>query len=165
MDALPQWTEPSEKRGLDPLGMQNSGVVLYQSLLPGISNVTLRMRYYGFYCWLSDAYARHEGSTGVEDWRKWVQRCEALYALISSAAGGEGGVGGIDWANKRLLLGEAEIDFAEAALNNTEAGQYLRQSVFVGAYYSQMVEMGLFVEGDHGIPKAAKGAGLAAASP
>ena len=58
MDVLPQWTSKIEKRGLDPLGMQNSGVVLYQALLPGISNVTLRMRYYGFFCWLSDAYAR-----------------------------------------------------------------------------------------------------------
>jgi hypothetical protein len=89
MTALPQWTEPAEKRGLDPLGIQNSGVVLYQALLPGISNVTLRIRYYGFYCWLSDAYAHHEGSTNLEDWRRWVRRGEALYALVSSAAGDE----------------------------------------------------------------------------
>lgn len=46
VDALPQWTSKVEKRGLDPLGMQNSGVTLHQALLPGISNITLRMRYY-----------------------------------------------------------------------------------------------------------------------
>jgi hypothetical protein len=165
MKALPQWTEPAEKRGLDPLGMQNSGVVLYQALLPGISNVTLRMRYYGFYCWLSDAYARHEGSTNLEDWRRWVRRGEALYALVSSAAGGEGGVGGIDWANDRLLLNETEIDFANAASTDPQMDRYLRQSmgVFGGAYYSQMVETGLFEEGYHGIPKATPSTGLAAA--
>lgn len=44
MDAkriTPGWTELAEKTGLDPLGMQNASTVLYQSLLPGISNVTL----------------------------------------------------------------------------------------------------------------------------
>lgn len=30
---------------------------LYQNLVPGISNVTLRTRYYGFYAWLSKDYA------------------------------------------------------------------------------------------------------------
>lgn len=165
MNALPEWTELAEKRGLDPLGMQNSGVALYQSLLPGISNVTLRMRYYGFYCWLSDAYARHEGSTNLADWQRWVRRGEALYALVSSAEGSEGGVGGIDWANNRILLGEEEIDFAEAASTDAQVNRYLRQSmgVFGGAYYSQMVETGLFIEGAHGVPRATKGAGIAAA--
>jgi len=38
-----------KEKGLDPLGMQNTSVALYQRLLPGISNVTLRMRYYGLY--------------------------------------------------------------------------------------------------------------------
>ncbi|MEH2565206.1 hypothetical protein [Bradyrhizobium sp. AZCC 2289] len=166
MTALPQWTEPAEKRGLDPLGIQNSGVVLYQALLPGISNVTLRIRYYGFYCWLSDAYAHHEGSTNLEDWRRWVRRGEALYALVSSAAGGEGGVGGIDWANSRLSLKETEIDFAEASSTDAKVSRYLRQSmgVFGGAYYSQMVETGLFERGSHGIPKATIGAGLKSAN-
>ena len=43
----PEWTEYKEKNGLDPLGMQNASVNLDQTFLPGISNVTLRMRYYG----------------------------------------------------------------------------------------------------------------------
>ena len=41
--AYPQWTDYRTKSGLDPLGMQNSSINLYQRLLPGISNVTLRM--------------------------------------------------------------------------------------------------------------------------
>jgi hypothetical protein len=40
----PEWTDCRKKNGLDPLGMQNSSVSLYQTFLPGISNVTLRMR-------------------------------------------------------------------------------------------------------------------------
>jgi hypothetical protein len=48
--AYPEWTDYRDKGGLDPLGMQNSSINLYQRLLPGISNVTLRMRYHGLLC-------------------------------------------------------------------------------------------------------------------
>lgn len=54
----PQWTEYRKKSGLDPLGMQNSSINLYQRLLPGISNVTLRIRYYGFYSWAASPLAK-----------------------------------------------------------------------------------------------------------
>lgn len=37
--SYPQWTEYRKKSGLDPLGMQNSSINLYQRLLPGISNL------------------------------------------------------------------------------------------------------------------------------
>ena len=109
MDALPQWTTKIDKRGLDPLGMQNAGVGLYQDLLPGISNITLRMRYYGFFCWLSDAYARRGVTTDFELWRKWVRRAEALFALVCADASGQGGVGGIEWASEALQSGEEVI--------------------------------------------------------
>jgi hypothetical protein len=55
--AYPEWTDYRDKSGLDPLGMQNSSINLYQRLLPGISNVTLRMRYYGLYARLAAVYA------------------------------------------------------------------------------------------------------------
>src|SRR5882757_855377 len=84
------WTEYRKKNGLDPLGMQVSGVNLYQTLLPGISNVTLRMRYYGLYAWLSWMYAQHIGDTNPETWKKIIRRTEALYALIAFRRGGEG---------------------------------------------------------------------------
>jgi hypothetical protein len=45
--AVPEWTQVRQKSGLDPLGLQAASVRLYQALLPGISNVTLRTRYYG----------------------------------------------------------------------------------------------------------------------
>lgn len=161
---LPEWTERAEKRGLDPLGMQNLGVALYQRLMPGISNVTLRMRYYGFYCWLSDSYARGVGSTDYETWRQWVRRGEALLALAASRAGGPGGegaggIGGIEWANEALraavLAGLDSIDFSTAASTDKEVRRYLRQSmgVFGGAYFSQLVEMGLFEMGPDGLQR------------
>lgn len=165
VNAEPEWTERADKRGLDPLGMQNAGIVLYQSLLPGISNVTLRMRYYGYYCWVSDAYAQSGATDEFTAWRSWVRRAEALYALVSSHTKGQGGVGGVEWADRRLGLEENVIDFAEAASNDPSVVKYLRQSlgVFGGAYYSQMVEMGLFRQGDHGIQRATNVSGRAAA--
>lgn len=39
----PEWTEYRKKNGLDPLGMQNSSISLYQTFLPGIGNVMLRI--------------------------------------------------------------------------------------------------------------------------
>jgi hypothetical protein len=161
----PEWTERADKRGLDPLGMQNAGVALYQSLLPGISNVTLRMRYYGYYCWVSDAYARPGATTEFAAWQNWVRRAEALYALVAAHAKGQGGVGGVEWADRRLAFGEDVIDFTEAASNDKDVIQYLLQSlgVFGGAYYSQMAEVGLFRQGEHGIQRATNGAGKAAA--
>lgn len=166
MIAMPEWTEKIEKRGLDPLGLQNGGVQLYQQLMPGISNVTLRMRYYGLYCWASEAYAREIGSTDESEWRRWIRRLEALYALVAVSVGGETGVAGVDWADKRLALGEAVIDFADAASNDADKIRYLTQrlGVFGGAYYSQMVEMGLFAVGqNHALPTRSDDLGLAAA--
>ena len=55
---FPQWTELGQVTGLDPLGMQRPIELVYQSLLPGISTITLRLRYYSFLPWLLDAYAR-----------------------------------------------------------------------------------------------------------
>jgi hypothetical protein len=109
----PEWTEYRKKNGLDPLGMQNTSVALYQRLLPGISNVTLRMRYYGLYAWLSAVYARRIGDTDPKTWQRFVRRAEALYALAAQARGGEGGIAGIQWAQRKLakwLSGGAKPD-------------------------------------------------------
>lgn len=42
--------------GRDALGIQNSSVALYSILLPGITNVSERIRYFGFNCWLLKQY-------------------------------------------------------------------------------------------------------------
>ena len=69
---IPEWTQRAEKRGLDPLGMQTTSIALYQQLMPGIGNVTLRMRYYGLYTWLSHSYAKHTGNVSPNAWRGYV---------------------------------------------------------------------------------------------
>lgn len=161
MDAIPEWTEKVERIGLDPLGLQNSGVALYQTLLPGIGNVTQRLRYYGLYCWLSDAYAREVGDTDPLTWRRWVRRCEALYALAAVAHGNEPGVAGVEWAGEVLKEAGEAVDLAPGT-DVTGPRLYLKQrlGVFGGAYASQIVTMGLMREAEtHSLPISTPGRG------
>ncbi len=170
---LPEWTEKTQKRGLDPLGLQNAGIVLYQDLVPGISNVTLRVRYFGLYCWASETFALAVGETDPAKWRSWIRRLEALHALVAQLAGGEAGIAGIEWAQRRLAVGGDPIDFAEGASVRAEASlfpdadRYLANDmgVFGQAYLTQMVEVGLFGDGEnHGIPlRSERGRALAQA--
>ena len=91
----PAWADCRKKNGLDPPGMQNSSVNLYRRYLPGISNVTLRMRYQGLYAWTCRTYALKEPGDNPKNWKRLVRRAEALYALIAYEPGNEAGVTGI----------------------------------------------------------------------
>lgn len=165
---FPVWTEYRKKNGLDPLGMQNSSVSLYQTFLPGISNVTLRMRYYGLYAWLCRTYAQKIGDTNPESWKRFIRRAEALYALIAYRHGGEGGVAGIEWAQKIMEPNQSGfIEFAQAAEPGSE-NYYLKQAwgAYGAAYRSQLFEIGIFdPSNEHELPLPSKETGerLAAA--
>ncbi|MDA0317562.1 MAG: hypothetical protein O2784_07570 [Proteobacteria bacterium] len=52
--------------GLDPLGLQITSEATYATLLPGVTNLTNRIRYYGFYCWLLDFYAENIRDTNQQ---------------------------------------------------------------------------------------------------
>jgi hypothetical protein len=155
MIAYPEWTEYRKKNGLDPLGMQNTSVGLYQKLLPGISNVTLRIRYYGFYAWLASIYADRIRETNPKTWQRFIRRAEALYALVSQRHGSEHGVAGIQWAQRRLNgTPPAEIFFADDAEPGSPT-YYLKQpwGAYGAAYGSQLFEIGIFsAAGGHQIP-------------
>jgi hypothetical protein len=150
LNAVPEWTEYRKKNGLDPLGMRQSSINLYQALLPGISNVTLRIRYYGLYVWLSDQYAKKEGSTDPEAWKRYVRRAEALYALTAVKAGGESGIAGSNWASRKLQEPNNVVSFADDAEPGSET-YYLKQpwGAYGAAYGSQLLETGLFDESYH----------------
>jgi hypothetical protein len=153
--AYPEWTEYRKKNGLDPLGMQTGSVNIYQHLLPGISNVTLRVRYYGLYAWLARTYAKEIGDTNPKSWQRFVRRAEALYALVAQHKGNETGVAGVDWASRVLEQSNGTaIDFATAAEPGS-ADYYLKQAwgAYGAAYASQLYEIGIFAEAKgHAIP-------------
>ena len=157
---FPEWTELGQETGLDPLGMQRPIEVVYQSLLPGISTITLRLRYYSFFPWLLDSYARRNGSTDMQEFRFFQRKAEALYALLCAHRDYELGIAGILWASRELqsLAEEADpnaiVDFASAADPDSRQNRYLENKggAFGGIYASQLREMGLVRVDDPNIP-------------
>ncbi|MGJ8623996.1 MAG: hypothetical protein ACSHW1_14650 [Yoonia sp.] len=157
---FPQWTELGQDTGLDPLGMQRPIEVIYQSLLPGISTITLRLRYYSFYPWLLDVYSKSNPSTDLEEFRTFQRKAEALLALICAYGPGEVGVAGINWATRTLQsLGaspaaDVVVDFAAGADLASDEENYLlnKGGAFGGIYSSQLREMGLIRTDDPNLP-------------
>ena len=71
--------------GQDPMGMLNIGEQIFSMLLPGLNNVTERIRYYSFYCWFFGWYSKHNGSENPKVQRNYLRRAEYLLALISAS--------------------------------------------------------------------------------
>jgi len=96
------------------------------------------------------------GKTDPEEWKRFIRRAAALYALIAYSHGGEGGVAGIDWAQRVLDTSDDTtlIDFAAAAEPGSE-GFYLKQAwgAYGAAYRSQLFEIKIFdPSDDHELP-------------
>lgn len=78
------WVKPPEPiRGLDHLGVQAPCIALYGQLLPGITNVTDRARYYSFHPWVVWAFERRYADHSVDEFRRVLRRAECLFALIA----------------------------------------------------------------------------------
>jgi hypothetical protein len=78
------WVEPATPiRGLDHLGVQAPCIALYAQLLPGITNVTDRARYYSFHPWLIRSFEQRYRNHSIEEFRRVLRRAECLFALIA----------------------------------------------------------------------------------
>ena len=78
------WVRPAEPiRGLDHLGTQAPCVALYAQLLPGITNVTDRARYYSFHPWLLRCFERRFTDRSLDSFRRVLRRAECLFAMIA----------------------------------------------------------------------------------
>jgi hypothetical protein len=78
------WVVPATPiRGLDHLGVQGPCEALYAQLLPGITNVTDRARYYSFYPWLLRSFEQRYRDHSLDEFRLFLRRAECLFALIA----------------------------------------------------------------------------------
>lgn len=68
--------------GLDPLGLQVTSEATYATMLPGLSNLTNRLRYYGFYCWLLDFYFKKEKQGNQTEQYRFIRRAELMIAIL-----------------------------------------------------------------------------------
>ena len=94
-------------RGRDPLGIQNSSISVYATLLPGMTNLTLRLRYYGMYLWLLDEYHNLSINSPFKQNPKaqytFIRRAELITAfLMANKHPKELSVIGNDYANKNI---------------------------------------------------------------
>ena len=78
------WVRPPEPiRGLDHLGVQAPCTALYAQLLPGITNVTDRARYFAFHPWLIWSFERRYKDHSLDEFRRVLRRAECLFALVA----------------------------------------------------------------------------------
>jgi hypothetical protein len=98
--------------GRDALGLQNSSITVYGRLLPGMTNLTQRLRYYSIYCWLLKEYEIINTSTTVKDYKhqyNFIRRAELIIAyLMVNISPNDKSVIGSDYANKHIK--ELEIN-------------------------------------------------------
>ncbi len=75
------WVEPASRgQGMDHLAIQAPCITLYGELLPGITNVTDRARYYSFYPWFLKSYERLGSKVPLQI---ALRRAECLFTLIA----------------------------------------------------------------------------------
>lgn len=148
-----QWTKMGKLGGLDPLGMLTPIENCYGQLLPGLTSVTVRYRYYSFFSWWIDEYTKDGASSSARKFEEHLRRGEALIALITVFAQNnvEGvettsGVAGSEWAAREISASDNMINFTFATSLDTPKGEgkrYLDVLAYSAAYGSQLIEIGL----------------------
>ena len=103
------WVKPPEPiRGLDHLGVQAPCIALYGQLLPGITNVTDRARYYSFHPWVIWSFERRYTDHSVDEFRRVLRRAECLFALIAIRHAREAGDGD-DGLHGQAMVGRDKL--------------------------------------------------------
>jgi hypothetical protein len=149
LNADPLWTTSgSWTMGRDPLGLQATSIRLYQGLVPGITNITNRLRYYSYFPWVIRLYEQTQHSDSVAKWAIFIRRADALYALSSMIADvrRSDGLGGWDWANDhREDAAAAGIELSRYADNPKSSDSYLQapRGIFGNAYAPTFIDLGL----------------------
>ncbi len=95
----PYWGKSTElKSGLNQLGIRNVSEYLFSRLLPGLNNVSDRIRYYSFYCWLLNEFYKGKEEASEKEFQVFLRRCELLMAMICSVQEDAVGIPGITYA-------------------------------------------------------------------
>lgn len=144
--SAPFLTTPiSQSLGLNPLGMQNAAISAYGNLLPGLNNITQRIRYYSFYCWVIDAFFEKESSHNRNSQQRFIRRCEYLLALINGISEDSIGIPGISYAREELESGKELFDIEKATYNSdgSRTGTYWKGVSIFTTYAAVLRDLGL----------------------
>lgn len=128
--------------GLNPLGIRTASEQLFTTLLPGLNVVTLRIRYYSFYCWLLKSFYTKRTEAKKADLQRHIRMSELLMALIHAQSNYSSGVPGITRAAEIIAKGEDFIDFNEDAMpKGKPVGGYWKGSYGAfGTYYAASLQ-------------------------
>ncbi|MDI9849527.1 hypothetical protein QM467_15840 [Rhodoblastus sp. 17X3] len=78
------WVKPPPQiGGLDHLAVQATCINIYSRMLPGITNVTDRARYYSFYPWLIWAFGKAGHTKYDDEFIERFRRADCLFSLIA----------------------------------------------------------------------------------
>lgn len=124
MEVTTGWVaRPPTTVGLDHLGSQQPCIELYSRLLPGITNVTDRARYYSLYPWFAWSFDRRIKSRDPEEAVALFRRADCLFTLITERYArrkeGAPGADGAAMVGRETLL---------PALDRLQEGRSLRLS-------------------------------------
>ncbi len=139
--------------GLDPLGLQNTPISTYALLLPGITNLTNRIRYYGFYCWLLDYYARNIRHTDPTEQYNFIRKAELTMAIVMKSMNPDySQVTGSRFASEMIQkLNDTYYDIENNAVKKGDNPTYWKgPSGAFGQYYvGAMTDMALIILSDN----------------
>jgi hypothetical protein len=83
MNVTTAWLRPSPRAGgVDHLGIQQTPIRIFSTLLSGLTVVTDRIANYSFYSWVAWAYSQDETPAGL-DFIDTLRRSECLLTLIA----------------------------------------------------------------------------------
>jgi hypothetical protein len=124
----PQWSKKYSTRsgGRDFLSYEYVGVLMLDRLLPGLSNITQRARYYSFYCWvLYRFFEKSELPKTTKNFRLYLKRKSRIFLYANGILHyneSRSGIDGIDSVRsdieKNGILQGNEICWDEEDLNN-----------------------------------------------
>lgn len=142
----PYWgEEPSLAPGLNQLGIRNVSEQLFTILLPGLNNVSLRIRYYSFYCWIIKQFYEGKQTVIDKEFNIFIRRAELLVALANATLTDRSGIPGINFAAIEVDSGVSYFSLKEGAdIEHGKSTYWANHGGILRQYYvASLVEMGL----------------------
>lgn len=160
MSVATAWVKPPHDiPGQDHLGVRAPCEGIYKQLLPGITNVTDRARYYSFYPWLLWAFEQHAGKLKRQPFFHTLRRADCLFTLIAgwhdSNVGKNSRIHNSMIGAKKLFPAMEERESLRLSTYATtdETGQRYFKNIHggLGQYYlGSLREVGLMLGGSRG---------------
>ncbi|MDE5726688.1 MAG: hypothetical protein K2H94_01005 [Duncaniella sp.] len=100
-------------KGLNQLGLRNAAEQMFTTLLPGLNNVSRRIRYYSFYCWIISHFYLGRETVVAAGFDPYIRRAEYLLALTNAIDQNIQGIPGIMKASDSIASDEDQFSLDE----------------------------------------------------